>query len=519
MKWAVIAIVLVAVLVAVAVYDLLQQRHAVLRNFPVIGHLRYLLERIGPELRQYIVTDNDSERPFSRDQRGWIYASSKRADSTSAFGTDNRFESDADYLVIRHSAFPLPDPGLPRTNAPGHDDVAGKVIGGYHGREGSFRPASFVNLSAMSFGALSAAAVTAFNGGAQLAGCWQSTGEGGLSPYHQGGADLFLQIGTGYFGCRDDDGRFVLSKLVDLVKANPVLAIEFKLSQGAKAGLGGLLPGAKVTPEIAKFRGIPVGKDCHSPPAHTAFHDVASLCEFIETVAAATGVPVGIKSAVGESKFWADLASHMQRSGTGPDFVTIDGGEGGTGAAPLVFADHVSLPFFVGFSSVFREFALAGLSDDIVFIGSGRLGLPERAFAAMALGVDVVAVAREAMLSIGCIQAQRCNTGGCPTGITTQNRWLQHGLEPSLKKVRAANFLATLRYEVRRLAHASGVSHPAFADAHAVGIVSGGRHFRSLAEEYGYSERTGGLAGASKAAFEAHLALATAPPVEAAHSA
>jgi glutamate synthase domain-containing protein 2 len=460
-------------LAGVASWDLLQRQHAIRRNFPLVGHFRYLLEGIGPELRQYIVTDNDSEKPFSRDQRRWVYTSSKSRDRYFGFGTDNDLERVHNYPIIKHAAFPLsapdneshqPDPavGLP----------AAKVLGGARGRAKAFRPSSVVNISAMSFGSLSAAATTALNKGAAIAGVLHTTGEGGISPYHLNGGDLVWQIGTGYFGCRDQDGNFSLSGLVDRVQQTPsVRAIEIKLSQGAKPGLGGMLPGAKVTPEIAAMRGIPVGVDCKSPAGHSAFGDVDGLLDLVETIAAETGLPVGIKSAVGEEFFWLELADRMARTGRGVDFITVDGGEGGTGAAPLVFSDHVALPFKWAFPRVYRVFAEQGLHHDVMFIGSGKLGMPENALLAMAMGADMVNVARTAMFSIGCIQAQRCHTGRCPTGVATQVPWLQHGLDPALKSVRCAQYLATLRFELLSLARACGRAHPALVPLDALELL------------------------------------------------
>ena len=262
--------VVVVALVALAIYDLTQRRHAILRNFPVVGHLRYVLEKIGPELRQYIVTDNDEERPFSRDQRRWVYASAKRENDYFGFGSDNDFErANPGYVIVKHSAFPHPPVAADADVS--HPVPVAKVLGAWRGRPHAFRPPSVVNISGMSYGALSGAAVEALNRGAALAGCWQSTGEGGLSQYHQKGGDVVFQIGTGYFGVRDGAGRFELSRLVDLVAANPVRAIEVKLSQGAKPGLGGLLPGAKVSKVIAEVRGIEVGKDCLSPAYHQGY--------------------------------------------------------------------------------------------------------------------------------------------------------------------------------------------------------------------------------------------------------
>ena len=284
-----------AVVGAVAAYDLTQKRHALLRNFPVIAHARYALERIGPELRQYIVTGNDEERPFSRDQRTWIYASSKQENNYFGFGTDNDIEHLPGYAIIKHRTFAA---SLPHDHATAIGLPSAKVMGAARGRRQAFRPASVVNISAMSFGSMSSNAIEALNKGAAEAGCMHNTGEGGLSPHHRQGGDIVLQIGTAYFGCRDAGGRFDLAKLRAVVDSAPVRAIEIKLSQGAKPGLGGLLPGAKVTREIAEIRGIPEGRDCASPSRHTAFRDVDSMLDFVELVADATGVPVGIKSAV-----------------------------------------------------------------------------------------------------------------------------------------------------------------------------------------------------------------------------
>ncbi|MFN8163359.1 MAG: FMN-binding glutamate synthase family protein [Solirubrobacterales bacterium] len=468
-------------------YDLLQRHRAVLRNFPVVGHLRYLLEAFGPELRQYIVTSNNEERPFSRDQRRWIIRSAEGRPSVFGFGTDDEMEAVESLLVIKHSPFPAaePAPGGPG-GTPAYAVPAAKVLGAAHGRRHAFRPPSLVNVSGMSFGSLSPPAVEALNRGAALAGCFQNTGEGGLSRSHRHGGELVFQIGTGYFGCREESGRFSLERLRERLGEAPVRAIEIKLSQGAKPGLGGLLPGVKVTPEIAECRGVPVGVDCVSPPRHSAFADVDGLIEFVELIAAETGLPVGIKSAVGEAGFWLSLVERMAATGGGPDFVTIDGGEGGTGAAPLAFSDHVALPFKLGFSRVYSTFARAGLAEDVTFIGAGRLGFPDAALFAFALGCDMISVGREAMLSIGCIQAQRCHTGRCPTGVATQSRWLMHGLDPELKSSRAANYLTAFRAELLSLARSCGVPHPALVTPEHIEIVSQRYGAAPLLDVFGY---------------------------------
>ncbi|GGV73581.1 FMN-binding glutamate synthase family protein [Streptomyces longisporoflavus] len=477
-------------LALVAARDLVQKKHALLRNFPVLGHARYLLEKIGPELRQYVVTSNDEERPFSRDQRSWIYASAKEENNYFGFGTDDDVEHEQGHAYVKQRTFAGRLPELRDSQAP---LPSAKVLGGPRGRAKAFRPASVVNISAMSFGSLSGAAVTALNKGAALAGTMHNTGEGGLSPYHLNGGELVLQIGTSYFGCRNEDGTFNLDKLKSVVASGPVKAIEIKLSQGAKPGLGGMLPGAKVTDEIAEIRDIPAGKDCASPSRHTAFHDVDSMLDFVELLATETGLPVGIKSAIGEMGFWEDLATLMERGDRGVDFVTVDGGEGGTGAAPLIFADSVSLPFRMGFSRVYSVFAERGLTDDITFIGSGKLGLPENAVVAFALGVDMVNVGREAMLSIGCIQAQKCHTDACPTGITTQNPWLTRGIDAPSKAIRAAGYLRTLRRELLRVSGAVGVTHPSLITPTDIDILNGDYDARTLASVYGYKDGWGSL--------------------------
>ncbi len=485
--WTEIIAVAVVAVVVVIVYDVAQRQHAILHNFPIIGHFRFLLESIGPELRQYIVTSNDEERPFSRDQRAWVYTSSKRRNNYFGFGTDNDLEASPSYLIVKHRSLGLPAP--PGFEGPDHTFPipCAKVLGGARGRARAFRPGSVVNVSGMSFGSLSGPAVEALNRGARLAGCLQSTGEGGISPYHRHGGDLVWQIGTGYFGCRDADGRFDLARFKETVASAPVRAIEVKLSQGAKPGLGGVLPGAKVTPEIAAIRGVPAGRDCLSPATHSAFRDPDGLLDFVERLAAETGLPVGIKSAVGETGFWEDLARLMATTGRAVDFITIDGGEGGTGAGPLVFTDHVALPFKIGFSRVYRIMAEHGLHHRVVFVGSGKLGFPQQALLAFGLGCDMINVGREAMMAIGCIQAQRCHTGHCPTGVATQNRWLMRGLDPTLKSARLANYIVTLRKELLALGHACGVPHPALISTDAFEILDDRFGSRPIAEVFGYA--------------------------------
>ncbi len=479
--------VMAAGLGGVVTYDLLQRRHAILRNFPVVGHLRYLLEMFGPELRQYIVTSNDEERPFSRDQRRWIYASAKRQTNTFGFGSDNEMEAVGAMLAIKHAPFPVaPPPDEAPGGYPDYAIPAGKVLGEARGRRQAFRPRSLVNVSGMSFGALSGPAVEAINAGCEIAGCLQGTGEGGLSPYHRRGGELVFQVGTGYFGCRDARGRFSLERLQKTIAGAPVRAIEIKLSQGAKPGLGGLLPAAKVTPEIAAIRGVEPGRDCVSPPGHSAFCSTDELLDFVERVAEATGLPVGIKSAVGTSEFWDELAGLMESGARGVDYVLVDGGEGGTGAGPLAFTDHVALPFKLGFARAYAAFARVGIAERVVFVGSAKLGFPDAALCALALGCDMVSVGREAMMAVGCIQAQRCHTGRCPTGVATQSRWLAGGLDPDLKAIRHASYVRALRGELLALARTCGVAHPALVDPGQIEIVTDGFRSTPLHEVFGY---------------------------------
>uniref|UniRef100_A0A5Q5BT14 Ferredoxin-dependent glutamate synthase n=2 Tax=unclassified Mycobacterium TaxID=2642494 RepID=A0A5Q5BT14_MYCSS len=478
-----------ATLAGVALQDLIQKEHALRRNFPVLARFRYLLESIGPELRQYIITSNDAERPFSRDQRRWVYTSAKKENNYFAFGTDNDTENAA-YPIIKQATF---SDVVPASPIHGRDiDLPGaKVLGGPRGRRHAFRPASVVNVSAMSFGSLSPQAIEAINKAAKIAGFWHNTGEGGLSDHHRQGGDLVFQIGTGYFGCRDEHGRFDLDRLVDVVGSGPVRAIEIKLSQGAKPGLGGHLPGAKVNAEIARIRGVQEGKDVASPSRHTAFRNVDEMLDVVERIAETTGLPVGIKSAVGGLQFWHELADQMADGQRGVDFIAIDGGEGGTGAAPLVFADHVSFPFRLGFAEVYGLFARAGLHDRVTWIGSGKLGLPGNAMVAFAMGVDLLNVAREAMLAIGCIQAQKCHTDHCPTGVATQNPWLARGLDPEQKAHRLANYVLTLRRDLLKVSEAAGVRHPAMVGPADIEILDGDRGHRTLAEVYGYQQGWG----------------------------
>ena len=488
--WLIVLAIFVVVILCVAVYDMTQKRYPILRNYPVVGHARGFLEELGPKLRQYIIASNNEERPFNRDQRHWLYSSADKENNYFGFGTDNDLEHSPGHLIIKQSMFPITDK---HTDDPAYDPKynipCAKIMGGYRQRPKAFRPNSIVGTSAMSFGSLSSVAVEAINRGVKIAGAMQNTGEGGIAPCHDHGGDLMYQLGTGYFGSRHENGRFNPAMFKEACEKFPVKAVEVKLSQGAKPGRGGVLPAEKITLEISKIRGVPQGKDCVSPAAHREFTNADQLLDFVEQLAEISGVPVGIKSAIGQMEFWDDLIEHMSNDpGRAVDFITIDGGEGGTGAAPLTFSDHVAMPFKIGFSRVFRKFAEAGLADRIVFNGSGKLGFPEEALLAMAMGCDMVAVAREAMLAIGCIQAQLCHSGKCPTGVATQDRWLMRGLCPMDKSARLANYLIMLRKEILQLSHAVGVEHPAMVTPEAFEILRGNFQTQSVVDCFGLSD-------------------------------
>lgn len=475
-------------LVGVFIHDrFIQKKHIILANYPIVGHLRYLIERVGPEFRQYIVANNREEQPFNRVQKSYIYASSKKENNMQAFGSDADFTKNG-HFFIKHSAFPFRVEEHHINYVKKDFAPCAKNIGLYHQRKRPFQPQSIVNISGMSYGALGWATTQANNMGAAIAGCYHNTGEGGFSKYHNNNADVVFQIGTAYYGCRDEKGNFSMDVLEELVQNNPrIKMIEIKLSQGAKPGKGGILPAEKVTKEIALIRKINVGEASISPGYHSAFSNVTELVNFIEDIAQKTGLPVGIKSAVGGEKFWEELASYMLKHNCGPDFITIDGGEGGTGAAPAAFADNVSLPFEVGFTKVYKIFQEYSLSERVAFIASGKLGLPSEAIKAFALGADVINMAREILLANGCVQAQKCHTGNCPTLIASNKK--QHLLNVDYKKQRVANFITTLRKDILEITHACGYQHPCQLKMTDIDVnVVNSKIPVSLKEIYGYDK-------------------------------
>jgi glutamate synthase domain-containing protein 2 len=438
-----------AVLVGLGLYDVLQKSHAVRRNFPVIGRLRYLFESIRPELQQYFVESNASGRPFSRDLRSLVYQRAKNVTDTVPFGTEKDVY-ELGYEWINHSLVAKhPHDPSPRVRIGGPDCK---------------KPydAALLNVSAMSFGALSTNAIRALNRGAKIGGFAHNTGEGGLSPYHlEEGGDLVWQIGTGYFGCRDEKGDFDAASFAEKAAVGNVKMIEIKLSQGAKPGHGGILPASKVTPEISKIRNVPMGVDVLSPPAHHAFKTPLELCAFVAKLRELSGgKPVGFKLCVGKRREFLAICKAMVETGITPDFITVDGGEGGTGAAPLEFSNVVGTPLVDGLVFVHNALVGANLRDRIKIIASGRVVTGFDIAHKLAIGADLCNSARAMMFALGCIQAQRCNSNTCPTGIATQDPDLVSGLVVSDKAVRVATFQKNTVKAFTELLAAAGLTHP-----------------------------------------------------------
>ena len=438
--------------VVLYVVDITQTRHAVRRNYPVIGRFRYLFEHLGEFFRQYFFAMDREEMPFNRAQRSWVYRASKGIGNTIAFGSTRDLNRPGNVLFVNH-----PYPAL--ADAGGED--APLTIGADCAEP--FAARRFFNISAMSYGAISKVAVQALSRGAAEAGCWLNTGEGGLAPYHlEGGCDLVFQFGTGKFGVRDERGNLSEAKLREVAAHGPVRMIEVKLSQGAKPGKGGLLPGAKVTPEIAAVRGIPPGEDSISPNRHQDISSAGELLDAVARIRDCTGLPVGVKSVIGNQQVVVDWCEEILRRGpaSAPDFLTVDSCDGGSGAAPMPLMDSVGLPLRESLPLVTDCLAAAGLRERVRVIASGKLINPTDVAWALCLGADFVNAARGFMFALGCIQALQCNRNTCPTGVTTHNRKLQQGLNPALKAVRVTNYARQMEREVRLIAHACGVDHP-----------------------------------------------------------
>ncbi len=461
-------------LMAVFVSDRLQSRDAILRNYPVIGHARYILSNLGEFFRQYFFAMDREELPFNRADRNWIQRASTNEDSTIAFGS-TKYIKETGTPIFVNCPYPTLDEHIERTPA--------FVIGS--GSQNPYAARSFFNISAMSFGALSAPAILALSKGAKIAGCWLNTGEGGLSSYHlEGGANIVFQIGTAKYGVRSLDGTLNEDRLREIAALPQVKMFEIKLSQGAKPGKGGILPGVKVTREIAAIRGIAVGEDSISPTRHPEINSNDELLDFIERVKQITRKPVGLKTVVGGFGWLDHLMQKIKERGVSPDFFTLDSGDGGSGAAPMALMDNVGLSIHESLPQVRDIIIKHGLAARIPIIASGKLVTSAEVAWALCAGATFVASARGFMFSLGCIQSLRCNKNTCPTGVTTHDKGLQMGLDPADKGVKVANYCLNLQREVEVIAHSCGVSNARRLERSHVRIVCPDGISRPLNELY-----------------------------------
>lgn len=437
-------IMLVASLVLLGLYDLFQTKHSILRNFPVIGHMRYLLEMIGPELHQYFVESDTDGKPINKNHRNYIYERAKEQNQTRPFGTQLDVYDD-NYKWMQHSIYP----------AKKMDTPPRVVIGGKDCQQSY--SASLFNISAMSFGALSKNAIQALNLGAKAGEFFHDTGEGGISEYHLQGGDLVWEIGTGYFGCRTENGCFDAEKFKQKANWEQVKMIEIKLSQGAKPGHGGVLPAAKNNQEIAEIRGVQPHTDVLSPPGHSAFSDAEGLLQFVEQLRVlSNGKPVGFKLAIGSKQEFIEICEKMLETGIKPDFITVDGAEGGTGAAPIDFSNYVGMPWEDALIFAVDTLNTYKLKKDIKVITATKIFTAFDLFKALCIGADVCNSARGMMLALGCVQSLKCNTNECPTGVATNNPTLVRGLVVAEKWKRVSNYHQHMLDDFLALLAASG---------------------------------------------------------------
>ncbi|THH37031.1 FMN-binding glutamate synthase family protein [Aliishimia ponticola] len=447
--WSLLPLALFGWLTGLGIYDVFQKSHAILRNYPVLGHMRFLFEGIRPEIRQYLIESDADEEPFSREQRSLVYQRAKGVEDKRPFGTRRRVY-DAGYEWMTHSAMPTTI----------EDNNFRVLIGGPNCKHPY--DASILNISAMSFGSLSGNAILALNKGAKSGGFAHDTGEGGISRYHrEGGADLIWEIGSGYFGCRTPEGRFDPEKFRETAADPQVKMIELKLSQGAKPGHGGVLPAAKITPEIAEARGIPMGEDCVSPSAHPEFSTPIEMMEFIGRLRELSdGKPVGFKLCIGHRREFMCIVRAMLKTGIVPDFIVVDGKEGGTGAAPQEFADHLGMPLVEGLTFVHNTLRGVGLRDQVKLGASGKLVSSFAIVKIFALGADWANCARGFMFSVGCIQGQACHTNHCPVGVATQDPKRARAVVVEDKAPRVARFHANTLHAIAEMTAAAGLMHP-----------------------------------------------------------
>ncbi len=435
-------------LVLVGIYDLVQTKHSITRNYPISAHFRFLLESIRPEMHQYFIESDLDGRPYNRDQRSLIYERAKNIEGLKPFGTELDVYSD-EYEWLNHSM-------APRTKS---NELFRTTVGGPSCKQPY--SCSLLNISAMSFGAISPNAIMALNSGAKKGGFYHCTGEGGLSPYHlEHGGDLVWQIGTGYFGCRKDDGTFDSKLFAEQAVHDSVKMIEIKISQGAKPGHGGVLPAAKITPEISATRKVPMGTDCVSPPGHRAFDSPRGLCEYVAQLRELCGgKPVGFKLCVGHPVEFLAVCKAMLETGILPDFITVDGAEGGTGAAPLEFSDSIGSPLKGGLMFVHNALVAVNLRDKIQIAASGKVSSAFTIARNLAIGADWCNAARGFMMAVGCIQAQTCHTNRCPVGVATQDPLRQRALDVGDKSERAFQFHQHTMETLSEIVAAAGLDH------------------------------------------------------------
>ncbi|KGJ05376.1 Glutamate synthase domain-containing protein 2 [Paracoccus halophilus] len=447
--WTLIPAIVALALVLLGVRDIVQKRHAVLRNYPIIGHMRFMLEDIRPEIRQYLIESDSEELPFSREARSLVYQRAKGVEDKKPFGTSERIY-EAGYAWVTHSVAPKVI-----TNSDFRVTVGGPDCRQPYS-------ASLYNISAMSFGALSPNAIMALNHGAKMGNFAHDTGEGGISRYHrEHGGDLIYQVASGYFGCRTPDGKFDPEKFRQQALDPQIKMIEIKLSQGAKPGHGGMLPAGKISPEIAEARGIPMGVDCISPPSHSTFSTPVGLMEFIAQLRdLSDGKPIGFKLCIGHRREFMCIVKAMLKTGITPDFIVVDGKEGGTGSAPLEFANRVGMPMLEGLNFVHNTLRGANLRQHIKLGAAGKIVSAFDIARTLALGGDWCNSARGFMFAIGCIQSQSCHTNECPVGIATQDPLRQRGLEVGTKALRVARFHNNTLHALAEIAGAAGLTDP-----------------------------------------------------------
>ncbi len=462
-------------------WNIFQKEHTILRTYPIVGYIRYFAETLGVYLRQYFYARDREELPFNRAQRTWVYEAAKNIDTTIGFGSTRDLKKmGAIYFVD------APFPVLKRDSVKAHAITIGQNC------RYPYSTSSIINVSAMSYGAISKNAIRALSHGAKMAGCWLNTGEGGLSSYHlEGGCDLVAQIGTAKFGYQDEHGNLSDERLKEVAAYPQIKMFEIKLSQGAKPGKGGLLPGVKVTKEIAEIRNIPPHEDAVSPNRFPEISDSAELLDFIKHVRDVTGKPTGFKIVLGDYGWLNDLCNEILKRGIdcAPDFITLDGAEGGSGAAPESLADYMGLPISESLPVLVDTLIEYGLRERIKVIASGKLITAGMVAWALCIGADFINSARGFMLSLGCIQALRCHKNTCPTGIATHNAWLVRGLDPKSKAVRVCHYVKNLEYAVGIICHSCGVHEPRELRRHHVRIVS--THGKSVALSEVFPEKEG----------------------------